>query len=175
MLEKRCKRASTRRGFSPRHSLSFTRICAPHDRPPSRHKSGHSPIQRTISYSERRVTPSGRTTQARPSWPLLAVGGDDRVVWDVGDDQIASCNWVLITTSDRLPPLVAAPPSTAGDAGVDQAVLPSPGPVSPLALLPLARAFPSRSVTSGPTGPSASLPSSRAALIASVSRLSAAP
>ena len=26
------------------------------------------------------------------------------VVWDVGDYQIASCNWVLITTSDRLPP-----------------------------------------------------------------------
>jgi hypothetical protein len=26
------------------------------------------------------------------------------VVWDVGDYQIASCNWVLITTFDRLPP-----------------------------------------------------------------------
>ena len=31
-------------------------------------------------------------------------GEIERVVWDVGDYQIASCNWVLITTSDRLPP-----------------------------------------------------------------------
>ena len=30
--------------------------------------------------------------------------GQIGVVWDVGDYQIASCNWVLITTSDRLPP-----------------------------------------------------------------------
>ena len=97
-----------------------------------------------------------------------------RVVREVGNYQIASCNWVLITTSARLPPQGAAPPSTAGDASVDKAVLPSPGPVSPQALLPLARAFPSGSVTSGPTGPGASLGRSRAALIASVSRLSAA-
>ena len=37
-------------------------MCTTRPPPPSRHKSRHSPIQRTISYSERRVTVSGHLT-----------------------------------------------------------------------------------------------------------------
>lgn len=98
-----------------------------------------------------------------------------RVVWDVGEYQTAGLSWVRIFAFLRLPGSLATPPSTAAGSCVGGAVLPSPGPVSPAARLPPARAFPSGSVTSGPTGPKMSLlGSSSTALSARSTRLSAA-
>ena len=61
----RCQDEVSRRG---RHSDSHAYVHHT-TAPPSRHKSRHSPIQRTISYSERRVTVSWSLTP--PTAPFV--------------------------------------------------------------------------------------------------------
>ena len=120
-----------------------------------------------------RAIPGPFTVRKEPETGILA--RILKVVWDVGDYQMTSRSWTGIIAPFRLPALLEVSPSTAWNTRVNGAVLFSPGLVSPATRLPPARAFPSKSVTSGPTGPKMSWSgSSSAALSATFNRLSAA-